>query len=237
MADIQFENKNDDSEEGLTKEQAEEAMQEGDMVSFDELTERHPNLRGEQIDVEVAKFQDAGPPVLSKIIHPKHNTNKIIKIKSQCTKSQEKQQDKDVKHIIQDQRELKMRARRHQEALAREKKMYMKVDSGQYVKPFQLLQQPAVKNKESARKDFFSDKKEANANKDEEDEEDDDDEEAMLAYKMEKMKILDEHAPNFGTMNEVTAWTFESEVYKAPPKLLVIVSVFQDVMLSWCLSF
>jgi len=128
---------------------------------------------------------------------------------------------------------LKLRARRNEEAIAREKKVYMNTDSSQNAQPFQMLKQPPIKKKNSMTKDYFSDKKEKTHEEEEEEEEedeDDDDNEMMLAYKLEKMQMLDDHAPVFGDMTEVTAWTFENEVYKAPPNLLVIVNVFQDYL-------
>lgn len=62
------------------------------------------------------------------------------------------------------------------------------------------------------------------------DEEDDLDQEALLQYKLQKMKIMEENRPRYGDTKEVTAWTFEKEVDGAPKNVWVVIHVYQDYM-------
>ena len=54
------------------------------------------------------------------------------------------------------------------------------------------------------------------------------DKDALLLYKMSKMKIMDSVKPRYGSVKEVTAWTFSKEVDEAPQDVWVVIHMYQD---------
>ena len=217
------------AETEMTYDEAQDAVDNGDEVTNSELQEMHPDKTMNQIMFDISK-ENAEMELQSKI-EEKYQFNEP----RMAAKQGRKTCHTGPKGVLTDYEEakLKQRALRIEDKMKRESRKYMSLDNSAHETQYKLnvidmnKQKPTIKQLRTENKS-----QEVDQDVDSDDllqAEDDFDEEALLQYKLQKMKILEETRPRFGDTKEVTAWTFEKEVDNAPHNVWVVMHVYQDV--------
>ena len=192
-----------------------DAAENNDMVTNDELQEMHPDLNMAQI---AAKFEaderELNAQAATMPEEPRYEARKGMKSFHSGPKG-----------VIADFNEakLKQRAKRIEENLRRKEKLYMTLGSSNpnQIQPFHL------KYTKKSKKDKSDSKHDSDS---EESDLDDSDDEAIQIYKQEKLKQIQKYRDRYGSCMEVTAWTFEEKVEQAPKNVVTVMHVYQDVM-------
>ena len=221
----------------MTAEEAQEAVDDGDQVTQDELQEMHPDKNFNNILYDIQKEQ-MEMEMKSKI----EESYKFNEPRA-AAKQGRKTCHTGPKGVLTDFEEakLKMRARRINEKIKSEQQKYLNYgnDSNQTQYKHKIIDlnkiKPTKKQLRRERNLNGNDQKSQDLNDNDDDIESDDlldeedDEEALLQYKLAKMKIMQENRPRYGDTKELTAWTFDKEVDNAPLNVWVVVHVYQDV--------
>eukprot|EP01084_Bolivina_argentea_P012898 24158_1 len=212
---------------GMTTEEAQEAVDNGDTVTASELQEMHPDKTMNRILFDI-KREEVELELQSKI-EEKYEFNEP----RAAAKQGRKTCHTGPKGVLTDYEEakLKMRAFRLDEKIKKETKVYMSLDNNNDTA--HKLTIIDMKNNKPTAKELRTEKKQLHDEYDSDDlldDDDDIDEEALKQYKIQKMKILQENRPRFGNTMEVTAWTFEKEVDHAPKNVWVVIHVYQDYL-------
>eukprot|EP01083_Nonionella_stella_P251469 867614_1 len=213
----------------MTAEEAQEAVDAGDTVTASELQEMHPDKNMNRILYDIQR-EEAELQFKSKI-EEKYEFNEP----RAAAKQGRKTCHTGPKGVLTDYEEakLKMRAFRIEDKIQKENKKYMSLDNSSNETAHKLTiidmknQKPTAKQLRTEKKELSKDEYDSD---DLLDDDDDIDEQALLQYKLQKMKILQENRPRFGDTKELTAWTFEKEVDGAPINVWVVVHVYQDYL-------
>eukprot|EP01084_Bolivina_argentea_P043454 80074_1 len=219
----------------MTHEEAQEAVDNGDEVTTDELQEMHPDKNLNRILYDIQREQ-VESEMKSKIEESyKFNEPRY------AAKQGRKTCHTGPKGVLTDFEEakLKMRALRINDKIKKEQIKYMNIGGNSNMTQFQHKiidknkQKPTAKQLRREKQTDIKSQEEDIDDIDSDDlleDEDDNDEEALLRYKLAKMKIMEENRPRYGDTKELTAWTFEKEVDMAPLNVWVVVHVYQDYM-------
>ena len=223
------------ADDGMTYEEAQEAVDNGDDVTASELNEMHPDKTMNQIMFDISKEQSQ--------MEYEHKLEQKYEFNEprMAAKQGRKTCHTGPKGVITDFEEakLKMRAFRIDDKIQRESKKYMSLDnaSNETAHKFTIIDLKAAKptKKQLRREHIGTESKSQEAADDDIDSSDDllddeeEDEAALQRYKLQKMQILKDNQARYGNTLELTAWTFEKEVDEAPRNVFVVVHVYQDV--------
>jgi len=230
--------------EDMTYEDAQDVVDQGDEVTNSELQEMHPDKTMDQINYDINRE------------HLEEELNHKIEQKYEFNepRARAKQGRKTChtgpKGVLTDFEEakLKMRARRIDDKIEREKKVYMNIgnDLDETAYRLQVIDLNTIKpTAKELRTEHKSESNEPTETVDSddalEDEEEDIDEELLAQYKQHKLNVMEATRPRFGNTMEVTAWTFEKEIERAPKNIWVVVHVYQDYMercarMNYCIA-
>eukprot|EP00485_Elphidium_margaritaceum_P005119 CAMPEP_0202696260 /NCGR_PEP_ID=MMETSP1385-20130828/9553_1 /ASSEMBLY_ACC=CAM_ASM_000861 /TAXON_ID=933848 /ORGANISM="Elphidium margaritaceum" /LENGTH=364 /DNA_ID=CAMNT_0049352377 /DNA_START=38 /DNA_END=1132 /DNA_ORIENTATION=- len=219
------------AESDMTYDEAQAAVDNGDEVTASELAEMHPDKNMDRILYDISKEQQEME--LQAKLDQMYEFNEP----RAAAKQGRKTVHTGPKGVLTDQMEarLKMRARRIEEKIYREKHgNYMALDSSvddtQHKLTIVDQRKQWVSAKQKRREHKLDSKDNEEGDSDDALSEDDMDELALQRYKLQRMKILEAHQPRFGDTKELTAWTFDEEVEHAPHNVWVVVHVYQDYM-------
>eukprot|EP00483_Globobulimina_turgida_P010830 UN10851 len=215
----------------LSYEEAQDAIDEGDVVTASEIQEMYPDKTMNQIQYDMA-MEQAELELQSKI-QEKYEFNEP----RAAAKQGRKTCHTGPKGVLTDFEEakLKLRANRHEDKIRREKKNYMNIGNHSNETNSKLIIIDMKKNNKINKKQLRTGNINSTIDDSDSEDEDDDkeeleDEEVLLQYKLEKMKILNCNRARYGDTKELTAWTFNEEVENASLNVFVVVHVYQDYL-------